>query len=175
MTDCVDEASVRQILLKAKPDAFVSMMQVDQMHLSIYLYLPLLTVVSASNDPSIHLSSTHLHYTQDDQLNYDACELLQRKFDIPRCVVQCLDPAWSERFMTLGTLGAGSGDVCIASSTSGNPIRLRLALALALAQAQAILTLTLSNAPTRLDVQPPRPLRRVAAVGNHAAAGRPRR
>ena len=174
MTDCVDEASVRQILLKAKPDAFVSMMQVDQIHLSISIYLYL---VSASNDPSIHLSSTHLHYTQDDQLNYDACELLQRKFDIPRCVVQCLDPAWSERFMTLGTLGAGSGDVCIASSTSGNPIRLRLALALALAlaQAQAILTLTLSNAPTRLDVQPPRPLRRVAAVGNHAAAGRPRR
>ena len=75
--------------------------------------------------------------------------------------------------MTLGTLGAGSGDVCIASSTSGNPIRLHLALALALAQAQAILTLTLSNAPTRLNVQPPRPLRRVAAVGNHAAAGRP--
>ena len=173
MTDCVDEASVRQILLKAKPDAFVSMMQVDQMHLFIYLFY--LYLVSASNDPSIHLFSTHLHYTQDDQLNYDACELLQRKFDIPRCVVQCLDPAWSERFMTLGTLGAGSGDVCIASSTSGNPIRLRLALALALAQAQAILTLTLSNAPTRLDVQPPRPLRRVAAVGNHAAAGRPRR
>ena len=76
--------------------------------------------------------------------------------------------------MTLGTLGAGSGDVCIASSTSGNPIRLRLALALALALAQAIL-LTLSNASTRLDVQPPRPLRRVAAVGNHAAAGRPGR
>ena len=172
MTDCVDEASVRQILLKAKPDAFVSMMQVDQIHLSISIYLNL---VSASHDPSIHLSSTHLHYTQDDQLNYDACELLQRKFDIPRCVVQCLDPAWSERFMALGTLGAGSGDVCIASSTSGNPIRLRLALALALAQAQAILTLTLSNAPTRLDVQPPRPLRRVAAVGNHAAAGRPGR
>ena len=172
MTDCVDEASVRQILLKAKPDAFVSMMQVDQIHLSISIYLYL---VSASHDPSIHLSSTHLQYTQDDQLNYDACELLQRKFDIPRCVVQCLDPAWSERFMALGTLGAGSGDVCIASSTSGNPIRLRLALALALAQAQAILTLTLSNAPTRLDVQPPRPLRRVAAVGNHAAAGRPGR
>ena len=124
---------------------------------------------------STYLSSTHLQYTQDDQLNYDACELLQRKFDIPRCVVQCLDPAWSERFMALGTLGAGSGDVCIASSTSGNPIRLRLALALALAQAQAILTLTLSNAPTRLDVQPPRPLRRVATVGNHAAAGRPGR
>ena len=167
MTDCVDEASVRQILLKAKPDAFVSMMQVDQIHLSISIYLNL---VSASHDPSIHLSSTHLHYTQDDQLNYDACELLQRKFDIPRCVVQCLDPAWSERFMALGTLGAGSGDVCIASSTSGNPILPRLALALA----QAIL-LTLSNASTRLDVQPPRPLRRVAAVGNHAAAGRPGR
>jgi len=38
MTDCVDEASVRQILLKAKPDAFVSMMQVDQIHLSISTY-----------------------------------------------------------------------------------------------------------------------------------------
>ena len=46
MTDCVDEASVRQILLKAKPDAFVSMMQVDQIHLSlsIYLYLPQLSI-----------------------------------------------------------------------------------------------------------------------------------
>jgi len=48
MTDCVDEASVRQILLKAKPDAFVSMMQVDQIfiYLSLpmfYLYLPLLS------------------------------------------------------------------------------------------------------------------------------------
>ena len=83
VTDRVDESSVRQILLKAKPDAFVSMMQ-------------------------------------DDQLNYDACELLQSKFDIPRCVVQCLDSAWSERFRALGTLGAGSGDVCIASSTAGS-------------------------------------------------------
>jgi hypothetical protein len=61
VTDRVDERSIRQILLTAKPDAFVSMMH-------------------------------------DDQLNYDACELLQGTFEMPRCVVQCLDPAWSNRF-----------------------------------------------------------------------------
>ena len=86
VTDKVDEESVRRILLKARPDAFVAMMH-------------------------------------DDQLNYDACELLQGVFDMPRCVVQCLDPTstWSERFRSLGTLGSGgSGDVCITSSTGGS-------------------------------------------------------
>ena len=54
MTDCVDEASVRQILLKAKPDAFVSMMQVDQINL--YLFLSLCTSTGFLH-PMIHLST----------------------------------------------------------------------------------------------------------------------
>ena len=48
MTDCVDEASVRQILLKAKPDAFVSMMQ----DLSGLSYLSIYQTIY----PSIYLS-----------------------------------------------------------------------------------------------------------------------
>mmetsp|Transcript_41200 Transcript_41200/g.120434 ORF Transcript_41200/g.120434 Transcript_41200/m.120434 type:complete len:518 (+) Transcript_41200:3-1556(+) len=72
----IDEKAVRNVLLKTKPDAFVSMLQ-------------------------------------EDQLNYDACALMQSKFDIPRCVTQTLDPEWKPKFQALGTLGSGTGDVCI--------------------------------------------------------------
>jgi len=74
----VDTRALRRILLNAKPDAFLSMLQ-------------------------------------DDRLNYDACELLQGQFDMPRCIVQCMDEDWAPRFSSLGTLGGGSGDVCVVS------------------------------------------------------------
>jgi len=52
---------------------------------------------------------------QDDSLNYDACELLQGIFDMPRCIVQCMDQSWVPKFKALGELGAGAGDVVVVS------------------------------------------------------------
>lgn len=60
----VDEASIRQILLDAKPVAFVSMLQ-------------------------------------DDSLNFNACQLMLGSFDVPRCIVKCIDPAWMKKFAIL--------------------------------------------------------------------------
>lgn len=60
--------------------------------------------------PQLHNDSMHwaLFATQQD-----ACELLQKTFDVPRCVVRAMDPAWTPKFHALGQLGAGQGDVCV--------------------------------------------------------------
>ena len=74
-TDCVDERSVKRILLKAKPDAFVSMMQ-------------------------------------DDKLNFDACELLQGSFDMPRCAqAEMRVMGWVGEKVRTG--GCGREQVCV--------------------------------------------------------------
>jgi Trk K+ transport system NAD-binding subunit len=60
----MDEASIRKILLDAKPVAFVSMLQ-------------------------------------EDSLNFNACQLMLGSFDVPRCIVKCIDPAWTRKFAIL--------------------------------------------------------------------------
>lgn len=61
-----------------------------------------------------------LSMMQDDGRNLSACELLQGTFDMPRCIVQCVDQDWAPKFQQLNALGAGSGDVCVVTNVTAS-------------------------------------------------------
>ena len=70
---------------------------VDERHIPDISHETMSTLVTSGTDALVAM-------LEDDQINFQACELAREKFGIPRLIVRLSDLSWSDRFTELGAL-----------------------------------------------------------------------